>query len=262
MPDHYRINAIWTWVCVALYLALCAAAIAVWEPSHDEGATWDQALGEVVIPNGSKGPVAISELYGAIDGPSIGIMEVAGRLTSNHGMHPPAYYWLLNVWTRVGGTSRFWICLPALLVGCLALPAMRRLSSRLNGSSVAGRRAMLLLALAPAFVGFSVYARPYGIAIGLVVLSSDVLLRFNEKGLAPKLLFIAISTLGIYTLYHYVFVLVWQLSWLALDAFAEKGPNGRKRLLEVGGCVALISLAYMPWLPSLLSHLQATTDAY
>ena len=48
---------------VALYAALCLATALVWEPAHDEGTTWDQAVAHLPLAPGE--PVALERLVPA-----------------------------------------------------------------------------------------------------------------------------------------------------------------------------------------------------
>jgi hypothetical protein len=253
-----RADLLWTGACAVLYLALGVATVSVWEPAHDEGGTWDQAVGSVVIPSLANAPAEVAALYRALDGGQHGPADVVERLMAKNSMHPPAYYWLINTWARIGGTGRLWLTLPALLAGLLVLPAMRRVGARMVPVPGAGQVAMTLLALSPWFVAYSVLARPYGIALCITIASTDALLRMRERGWRGAAHFVLLSAAGLYTIYHYVFVLVWHFSWLGTLALA---CGGRQRVRELGR-VALLGVAvvivFAPWLPKLASHLEVT----
>ena len=83
---------------------------------------------------------------------------------------------------------------------------------------------MLLLAVSPWFVGYSVLLRPYALALCLGLLTTWAALEIHVPNATTsqrrlwRVLFVVLSSLGLYTLYHYVFVLAWQM--LALFVFA------------------------------------------
>jgi len=247
-----------------LYLLLCSVEAGLWEPAHDEGVTWTQAIGRVELPVAPAEAVPIGRVYAALDAaPGHSAGEVIERLMVEGGMHPPAYYLGLNVWSRLFGSGRVVLVLPALLAGVLTLFGMRRLARELIPAPRAGEWAMLLTALSPWFVGYSVLARPYAISLCLAVWSTVALLGMRNAGLGRRwqLAFIALSLLGLYHIYHYAFLLVWQLVFLALTALLGEREARRPRLREALVMAVVIALGFLPWLPKLLSHLALTADA-
>jgi len=246
-------------VAVALYVSLSLANALVSEPTHDEGGTWKVAVSQLPLVPGE--PLPISALYDAVGGASAhGPREVVRALLADDGMHPPAYYLLMNRWIPWTSGRAGLVDLPALLLGIAALFAMRRLAERVAPGPRAGERAMLLLALSPWLIAYTAIARPYAMALALVVLSSESLLRsLGPDGRAwHRALFAALSVLGLYTIYHYAFVVAWHLALAALHAL--RAPAGERRR-EVRGLAAVslaIALGYAAWLPGLLVHLERT----
>jgi hypothetical protein len=244
--------------CVALYAALCLATALVWEPAHDEGTTWDQAVAHLPLAPGEV--VDVERLYAIASGaPAHGPAEVLASLRSADGMHPPAYYLFMNRWIPATGARRLLVSLPAFALGVAALFAVRRIARRVAPGPGAGAAAMLLLAASPWLVGHSVLARPYAMALAISVLATDALLRaLAAPGLRHHALFVLLSLLGLYTIYHYAFVVAWQMALLGAHARGAPRAERRSELAALGVTAAAIALGYAPWLPSLHAHLEVT----
>lgn len=250
-------------LCVLVYLGLCVATALSWEPAHDEGITWYQAIGHLDLMRWPGEPIRISRLYTVIDGgSSLSAGDVVEGLMESGGMHPPAYYLALRGWSRLVGTRRLVLAAPALVLGVLSLFGIRRLTRLLVPGEHAADWAMLLSALSPWLVGYSVLARPYAMALCLAIWSTLAVLAMGNTGgrRTWRVAFVLLSVLGLYTLYHYAFVLAWQLALLGLRALRLR--YGRRRaLLELACLAILIAAGYAPWLPRLLVHLQVTGEA-
>jgi hypothetical protein len=246
---------------IALYAAVCLALALAWEPAHDEGTTWDQAVAHLPLAPGE--PVAIERLYALASGEAPhGAAEVVASLRSADGMHPPAYYLLQNRWIPAVRGRRVLVALPAFALGATALLAIRSVAARVAPGPGAGGRALFLLALSPWLVGHTVLARPYAPALAIALLATAALLRSLEpapaRAGASRALFAALSVAGLYTVYHYAFVVAWQLALLALHACTAPGGERRAELARLAATAAAIAAGYAPWLPSLLGHLELT----
>lgn len=253
----------WQIGCVILYLTLCFANGLVWEPTHDEGITWEQTFGPFEIPTLPADPVSVSTLYPHLNGESEhstgDIIETL--MTSGYGMHPPGYYVMIHWWTNLFGTHRVVLNLPAYLLGILALFAIRRLGNILVSDRGGGNWSMLFFALSPFFVGYLNCARPYGVALCLAILSTYSLLAIHLQ--SPKLRwqisFVVLSIFGLYNLYHYAFVLAWQC--LLLVMLAWRGSSLELRRKEISSAIiiiVIIALGFAPWIPKLLAHIEKT----
>jgi hypothetical protein len=250
-------------LCVILYLGLCVATALVWEPAHDEGITWYQAIGHLDLLRTSSEPIPIARLYAVVDGASsLSAGGVIEGLMESGGMHPPAYYLGLRGWSRLAGTRRLALVAPALVLGVFSLFGIRRLARLLLPGERAGDWAMLISALSPWLVGYSVLARPYALVLCLAIWSTLAVLAMGaaEGRRAWRALFVLLSLLGLYTLYHYALVLAWQLSLLGLRALRLQSGR-RPALLELACVVACIAAGFAPWVPRLLVHLQVTGEA-
>lgn len=268
-PNAARRRA-WAGVCVVVYLGLCGATAFVWEPEHDEGVTWTQAFGRVSVPMAAAKPspanppgVPIESLYSVIGAnPPHSAQAVLDALMVRGGMHPPAYYLLLNGWSNLVGTQRGALGLPAYGVGVLSLFGIARLAARLAGGPAAGRAAMLMLALSPWFLGFSTLARPYALAVAASIWSTVALLELQRAqgraGAVWRSAFVSVSVLGLYCIYHYLFLFVWQAGLALLLAAQTPKTLRRPELAKAVAMIALPALAFSLWLPNLLVHLDLT----
>jgi hypothetical protein len=248
----------------ALFLALAAATTWAWEPCHDEGVTFAQVFGSVGLSG--QTPSRVGDLYAAFDAAD----EFApGRVVEalRQGMHPPAYYVFLHTYARLFGTGTLALRVPAYLFGLLSLWGIAAVARRVVPVPGAGGWAALLFAVSPWFIGMTNYLRPYGLAL-CIALGSTAILLHSTSACAPKpralarVAFVLLSALGLYTIYHYAFVLVWQFSFLALVACL--GPRERRvrEFVALTAMGILIALAYAPWLPTLARHLEVTGEPH
>jgi uncharacterized membrane protein len=203
--------------------------------------------------------------YAVLDGGhSHSAADVIDALTTGTGMHPPAYYLLLHWWVGLVGSGRMLLALPAHLWGVLTLLGLRRLANRVVPGRRAGLWAMLLLAVSPWFMGFSNLARPYALAVCLAVWSLDAALALHRQApraqarLGPRVAFVALSTAGLYVIYHYAFVLVWELALLLVLAWRLEPARRWRELRNLAGMGLAITLGFAPWIPRLLAHLELT----
>lgn len=76
-------------------------------------------------------------------------------------VHPPLYYWLFHLWTRLVGTSEFAIRAQAVLFGLITSTTVYSLTLRLSKSRLAASLALLLITLSPFHIQWSQDARMY-----------------------------------------------------------------------------------------------------
>jgi hypothetical protein len=255
-------------LAVLLFLALWLASATVWVPTHDEGGTWFHAFAPPRLPRLPAEGIPIVELYqtsSATDARST--IDVIDSLSSMGGMHPPGYYVVLQAWGRLVGSNRILLAAPAALWGVVTLIAIGRVGRRVVPIPSSGSYAMLLLALSPWFIAVSNFARPYSLALCLAVLATDALLCMQPRDATgvmrrperiAQLAFVVASIAGLYVVYHYVFVLLWQLALMTWLAW-QRGPALRFRALkELFGIALVVALGFAPWIPRLLVHLELT----
>ena len=188
-------------------------------------------------------------------------------------IHPPLYYWLLHLWTRVAGVSEYGLRSLSALLGVLLVWAVAELARRLYNDTT-GLAAAFVAALAPFQVYYSQEARMY-IQLTLLATTSALafwwFVEFERRELSgsqrPPLydcpiltwpaLGLALSWIaGLYT--HYAFPLViGVLSILYLVWLWRSRGLGKvgRRLRRWVALLALALLFFAPWLPIAIRQL-------
>jgi uncharacterized membrane protein len=225
---------------------------------HDEGVTVDVAVGR--LTPGSQVCSPVTELYQHIDGSSArSAREVVGVLSNPlTNLTPPAYFLLMRGWTELVGVHRVSLRIPSLLFGLVTLLGLARLARRLVPRPGVEGWVMLLAALSPWFLSITTFARPYALALAVAVWSTVAALAVAEDmtRIRSRVLFVALSLLGLYTLYHYAFVLAWQLAFLAVMAWRAGAGRRAAGLIAVWLLGAAIAAGFSPWFPVLQGHLE------
>jgi hypothetical protein len=251
-------------------VATCVATALVWEPEHDEGFTWWQTFDVPRVPGPAEDAVEIAALYPGLAGAgTLSSGDVIDRLLSpdSGNLNPPGYYLALNAWARLAGTHRLALTLPALAAGLAALLAIRALGRELLGSG-GGLAAMALLASSPWLAGFIVFLRPYGLAVCIAIGATLAVIRADDRlargpggaASSPGVAFVVLSAAGLYTIYHYAFVVLWHLVLSTALAFRASRSERRRRLVWVAACGTATVLLHAPWIPVLLGHLRFTSE--
>jgi 4-amino-4-deoxy-L-arabinose transferase-like glycosyltransferase len=201
------------------------------------------------------------------------LADIAGATA--HDIHPPFYYWLLHLWTRVFGTSEAGLRSLSATLGVLLVLSIAELGRRLYGRAT-GLAVAFVAAVSPFQVYYSQEARMY---ILVALLATAGFLHFwwfieREDRLLPApggttsgaveswswlpytaAPLLVIWVLGLYT--HYAFPLVigvmtvLYVVWAA--ATRQRGLFWR-RLARWGVLLAVALACYAPWLPVALQQ--------
>ncbi len=186
-------------------------------------------------------------------------------------IHPPLYYYLLHFWVRVAGSSEFSAAFLSLIFGILIIAACYRLGADVYGRP-AGLLAAFLLALSPFNLWYSQEVRMYTLGAFLGLISLYCLMRLagltgrgggrhgtdtrSQPGSGNRLWrfwlgYILSAAAGLYTLYYFAFLLLFEnlfvvAWWLAGKYRKREQPLrlGRWALAQV-----LVLVLYAPWLP-------------
>lgn len=94
--------------------------------------------------------------------------------------HPPGYFAILWVWSRIFGFSEMAVRLPSVILGVATVWVTFLLGNKLFNKKI-GLIAALFLAIAPLHIYYSQEARMYGLAVFTVTLSSYFLLRLIKR---------------------------------------------------------------------------------
>jgi hypothetical protein len=156
--------------------------------------------------------------------------------------HPPLFYLLLRGLTMLGDDPTL-LRLPALVFGCLAIPAAFLALRRLSGPA-AGFLAAGVVALAPGLVVQSQLVRPYTMLVALLGYGLYFLLRYLESGRRND--WIACSGFLLASvLTHYGAIVAQSALALALLGGVWLGRVPRARLPGLAGALLPSGLAFV-----------------
>ncbi len=255
------------WACVLASLVLSLARAANWEHRHDEGTTFDIAFHEMAvgeyIEDWPSPPVPMSELTLRLEGQSgYTARDTVDALSVDfRTLNPPLYYLAAHLWGRLVGSGQLVWRLPAVFLTALAVLGLAAIARRVVLGEAAGLWAAALFALSPWVISITNLARPYQLPLVFSVWSTLAVLELMSEKRRSRwwLLFAGCSLLGLYTVYHYVFVLAWQVGLLGLWSWRLGAGRRRAALLSLGRCVLVLAVGFLPWVPYLWRHVRAST---
>lgn len=188
--------------------------------------------------------------------PENGLREVTEVLSRN--VHMPLYFYFMHYWVGLTGVSEWWLRLPSVVFGTLAVLMMFLLGRELVGPFV-GVAGALLLALMPEQVFYAQEARMYSLLVLLVTSSTYVLAlaRKRPADVRRVVLYAALSVAGLYTHYVYFFCFAFQTLFLWAEAFRANERMPPRRWLVAQACVAA---SVTPWLLVGLSQRRASPE--
>jgi hypothetical protein len=167
--------------------------------------------------------------------------------------HPPLYYLLLHLWMKVFGEGDDAVRSLSGVCSVATLPLLW-LAGRRYGGRVTGLVALALLATNPFAIRYATEARMYALVTLLVVVGWLAVRAALERGSAPALAAVAVTT-GLLLLSHYwSFYLVAAVGAVLLWMWRRGDGRARRVLLAMAvGCVL-----FVPWLPSFLEQAGST----
>lgn len=251
--------------CMLLYLGLSLFVGSTWHHMHDEAWTYRACAGETGLQTWPAESTPAASLHENLSGdaaPSVGTVLEA---VSHHSLlNPPAYFLILRGWIGLAGTGRLTIRLPSYLFGVLSVLGIFLLAGRLVPLPGSACWAALLLALSPWHHVMSNFLRPYGMLLCISIWSTCCVLHFfsDRSRSAWRMAFLLLSILGLYTVYHYAFILAWHAIVLGLMAFCSGSGRRRIDLLTLAGIGLLIIVGILPWFPVFLDHMSRSGGRY
>lgn len=157
----------------------------------------------------------------------------------------PLYYFLLNLWLHIFGTSDLALRSLSAFVSVCSIPVIYALGYQLSSAKV-GAYGALIFSLASFQIAFAQYSRPYALLGFFALLSTLSAIRFAEQKSWNWLLVYAFSAiLGLYT--HYLFI--WNLAfhWIVIICLR---PHDRSFFIRRWGLAQILIIGgFLPWLP-------------
>ena len=179
-------------------------------------------------------------------------------LTSVAGMHPPFYYVVIRYFIKYFGNELLALRGLSVLLSILIIPYGYLLGKELH-SSTFGLLTAFLLTFSIYIVKYSVMVRPYPFVGFLSILTTYYAIRiikdgFTKASIFNGVMYIIFTTMGMYSLYHYVFVIVFQFCLIGIS-FLQINNKSKKKILGVIALFAFPVLFFLPWLPCLIQQI-------
>ncbi len=197
---------------------------------------------------------SIDEIKNYIDySENYGVKDVL--LSLRHaGMHPPFYYIVLHYVIKFLNNNTITLRSVSILFSILSLILAYYLGKIISNESM-GLCYVLFLTLSPYCLQYSVMVRPYPLLTFLALLSTlqiyhlvkNESLNFNNLNCY---LYILTSVIGLYTMYHYAFIIFFQVIFVLLSM-----PKKTKTIITNISIYSAIIVLYIPWLPFLKDQL-------
>ena len=171
--------------------------------------------------------------------------------------HPPAYFVILNLWSRLVGEDLFGLRLLSLYFGLLAVAFTYRLA-KLTGGERRAQYAAILLTFSAYFAFYVHEVRMYSLLALMTAFVAWAYARAIKGSGAPARIGLVCLSLGsalIIYVHMFGFIVVAAIS-LYHVLFVAKN----KRWFLVPAALAIAGLLYLPWLPVTLRLLDMRTD--
>ena len=181
------------------------------------------------------------------------LADIPARLEKDGA--PPLFYFLLNLWTRVFGTSATSTHALTTTLSLLTVAAAWWIGRRHSGR-VAGLLAAAAIAVNPYLVLYSTETRNYALFALLGVVAAGFMLDVLRE--STRWAHVALGvTLGLTMLTHVwgLFFAASMLGVLLLVAFVRRDRDLGVHTLVAGGVAALV---FLPWLPTFVGQLRHT----
>jgi hypothetical protein len=167
-------------------------------------------------------------------------------------IHPPLYYLLLHFWQIGTGNHDFSLAFFSLFWGMVLIAGTGTLARWVGGRQVA-LVTVALLTLAPFHIWYSQEVRMYtlGATFGVWTLMALWQLFTSSRMKKRWMLFWLISAVaGLYTLYYFAFLLVWEAIVVAVWMVRLPAPQRTDALRRWGLLAVAVVVLYAPWIPT------------
>jgi Dolichyl-phosphate-mannose-protein mannosyltransferase len=211
------------------------------------------ALGDYVESRDPKPPSTFRR-YAEHDASPAGPSRVI-RAVQLSDTSPPLYYLLLNVWSRLLGTTDAALRLFSALWAIACFPLLWSIGLELEGRRTAWA-GCVLFAFSPLALYYSTEGRMYSLVWFLAVVLAWSTLALVRRGPRAYILgaWALSAAAGLLTHYFFAFVLFACLLWLFLHP-------GKVARLHVAYLLAVTALSILPWylqLPEIMKHWRVT----
>ncbi len=177
------------------------------------------------------------------------------------GMHPPFYYVLLHCLLRYFGNTAFVLRSISIFTSLLSIVYLYLLGKTLYDERI-GCRCAIIFALSGYGIWIGTWVRPYSLVMLLSIMTTYQVYQLHIGGNLNlgnwKLYIYALMVvLGFYTLYHFLFVFIFQMVFLLMNNF-----RNRKAFLAIAVVVAITFVSFLPWVPSLLEQMRVVRGGH
>jgi hypothetical protein len=200
----------------------------------------------------------LARAYWVDEGISVGI--AGHRLTRLPGLlrldgSPPLFYVILHFWVRVFGSSEVSTHLLTLLTSLAIIPLAWWAAEQVFGRSAAVC-AGLLATTSPFLAWYGTETRMYPLACGLSLVAVTMTVRAVRDRDLRHVVWATVAFVAlIYTHNWGLYLLV---ATAGVVGFRALQTHDRQALVCLGAALAVLSLAYLPWLPFFLAQARAT----
>jgi len=154
--------------------------------------------------------------------------------------HPPFYYLLLSLWTKLAGRSELALRFFSVFWGLLFPPLLYRFTRRFFDQRVAFWAA-IMAALSPYALAYSREARMYTLVMFLSLLSIYLWLQAMENGgMAWWATYVFVTLVGLGTHYYFSLVILAEVLFMALRWRRFRQAMGRFALCQAGIAAPLL----------------------
>jgi uncharacterized membrane protein len=219
--------------------AIFSLAIATGHSLEHPAGEANPVLGDYVETPTAQ-PGAYYRRYVTHEDSSSGITRVV-RAVRLSDTNPPAYYVLLNLWTRATGTGDLALRAFSVLWAVLTIPVLWAIGREVGGPGTAWL-ASLLFAFSPVSIYYSAEGRMYSLLWFVGTLLAWTTLQLARRGPRVWLVlgWIAVGTVGLLTHYFFAF------AWAAFAGWLLVSPGRMPRTWSTAA-IGLTAVAVLPW---------------
>lgn len=168
-------------------------------------------------------------------------------LLTAEDIHPPLYYILLHAWAFLAEWSPFVLRFLSAIASLVTVPLIYQLGTLLSGRRLVGLLAAAILTLSPFHVYYAQEARMYALVTALGLASTVLMLRAltarSPRWLSGRwIAYLVVTAAALYTHYYAAFIPLFQTAFVLLHF-----RRYRRDLLRWIGSMAILGLAYAPW---------------